>query len=495
MGCVTALALAILLSCYTYNGVLVEGFVMDSSRRFMKLHSHWPTWEVLPSLHPSTFDLDSPSRSRTDTICMSDEESEPFDRSTDEECDSDQETDNERPQVSENSEHVDSMESEQRRIARIRASQIAQRSAKRTIPKTKGSSRTDTSVGARRTGSATRARNGGRASGTLMDVLIKTARGVAAAGDEKKNSDIQNDDKEETGTGSVSAQLPSRLLPSVIQSAIDDLLWSPFDSTPASKPIDAIKVDLSAAFSSFEAAYVGTTRDPSALMPGSVLVESTGPADRTAVHIATGQDDFHIASLRLSVFSDFSPDLQNKFHARSCQALQSRRLRGAVCLVAKLADTPRAPTDVVLGSAECSFHEFFGTRLGQQRPQNSILYITEVAVHPAARRQGVGLKLLLAADQLANLRGVETLYLHVDVNNVAALALYEKAGYRKASCSDPIFSEFTRSLNLHPGATQGREHYLLYKDLKSPTWLSAQEWATQIYQQVPMGMLGFEIPA
>lgn len=163
--------------------------------------------------------------------------------------------------------------------------------------------------------------------------------------------------------------------------------------------------------------------------------------------------------------------------------------------MAKLADTPRAPTDVVLGSAECSFHEFFGTRLGQQRPQNSILYITEVAVHPAARRQGVGLKLLLAADQLANLRGVETLYLHVDVNNVAALALYEKAGYRKASCSDPIFSEFTRSLNLHPGATQGREHYLLYKDLKSPTWLSAQEWATQIYQQVPMGMLGFEIPA
>jgi hypothetical protein len=38
---------------------------------------------------------------------------------------------------------------------------------------------------------------------------------------------------------------------------------------------------------------------------------------------------------------------------------------------------------------------------------------------------------------------------------------------------DPIFSEFTRSLNLHPGATQGRDHFLLYKDLiVNPTWLN-----------------------
>jgi ribosomal protein S18 acetylase RimI-like enzyme len=259
---------------------------------------------------------------------------------------------------------------------------------------------------------------------------------------------------------------------------------------------------ISGAFSSFESAYAGVAAECSPLSPGSVLLKPS-PADPTAVYIATSHDDYNVASLRLSVFSDFTPDLQNQFHARSRQAMQSRRLRGAVCLVAKSKTTPHA----VLGSAECSFHEFFGTRLGLKRPGHSILYVTEVAVNASARRKGVGLKLLLAVDRLANLRGAETLYLHVDTTNYAALRLYEKAGYRHVLGDrqnpekDSIFSEFTRSLNLHPGASEGRrEHFLLCKDLvPKPTWLTNENAAVReklhSRRQGPVGVLGFEIPA
>jgi len=132
--------------------------------------------------------------------------------------------------------------------------------------------------------------------------------------------------------------------------------------------------------------------------------------------------------------------------------------------------------DVIVGTAECSVHEFEGTELGRRRLERSILYVTEVAVNPSFRRCGVGSMLLRGMDELAALRKVETLYLHVDVTNVAALALYAKFGYTVVDSQDPMYEEFTRSLNLHDGATCGRNHYLLYKHL-SPniTWRKSEE--------------------
>ena len=60
--------------------------------------------------------------------------------------------------------------------------------------------------------------------------------------------------------------------------------------------------------------------------------------------------------------------------------------------------------------------------------------------------------------------------------NFGALELYRKAGYRKVHHADPMYAEFTTSLNLHDGATKGRRHYLLYKDLvRNPTWLPVNE--------------------
>lgn len=59
----------------------------------------------------------------------------------------------------------------------------------------------------------------------------------------------------------------------------------------------------------------------------------------------------------------------------------------------------------------------------------------------------------------------------MDVTNEAAIALYTKAGFKKVEPS-PTHMSFTRSLNLHDGATNGRNHYLFYKHLRNPTILS-----------------------
>lgn len=92
-------------------------------------------------------------------------------------------------------------------------------------------------------------------------------------------------------------------------------------------------------------------------------------------------------------------------------------------------------------------------------------------------------------DQLARMRDVETLYLHVDTNNYGALSLYRRSGYTQVADEDTKYQEFTRSLNLHDGATKGRSHYLLQKDLMAPTWVLDRN----VDLSSQKGSLGFEI--
>lgn len=119
----------------------------------------------------------------------------------------------------------------------------------------------------------------------------------------------------------------------------------------------------------------------------------------------------------------------------------------------------------IAGSLEVSYHEFGGTLLGMNRTPGKVLYITEVAVLPEARRCGVARQLLSGLDKLAQRHEIESLYLHVDVTNTAAINLYLQCGYRLVE-RNPIHNEFTRSLNLHDGAIRGRVHHLMRKDLR-----------------------------
>lgn len=150
-------------------------------------------------------------------------------------------------------------------------------------------------------------------------------------------------------------------------------------------------------------------------------------------------DDLDVANLRLSVFSDFSPDMRRAFCAKSCQVLSTRRNRGAMCIVATV---PRYGSimlprpDIILGTVECSFHEFEGTVLGRRRRMDSILYITEVAVSPTARRKGIGHKLMEVSAKEWELefsweKNMLVVHLTDTLHSILTFSVYRRA------CEDP----------------------------------------------------------
>jgi hypothetical protein len=141
--------------------------------------------------------------------------------------------------------------------------------------------------------------------------------------------------------------------------------------------------------------------------------------DSIQVRVATHLEDRDMALLRKACFYDpyrrDDPTYPTfPFLQRSCESMGFRRRRGAMCLVAavpydKLEPTyharhlhhhPHSQTDWVAGTMELSIHEFYGTQLGQSRPSASLLYITEVAVSPDARRCGAGSKMLKVSGNL-----------------------------------------------------------------------------------------------
>ena len=329
-----------------------------------------------------------------------------------------------------------------------------------------------TSVGERRVGSATQARRGQSRTSQIVNAVRQKAQGITGS-NPKTMSDTEN--------GPDPDKTSARLAASKIHAAVEDLLREKKTMRKSTSQADRF----SAAISSWGKS-MGILGDEAGPPRSQVLCESPS----LVVRVANPMDDVDIANLRLSVFSDFSPEMRSQFCYRSCQALARRRNCGAICVVA----TP--PTDkvrpVLLGSAECSHHEFLSTRLGSMRPNGSLLYITEVAVHPSARRRGIGEMLLQSVERLATEQQIETIFLHVDVVNHGALALYKKCGYQLTNSDDPILQEFTQSLNLQPGATRGRTHHLLCKNLKTPTWIQG---SNQEDTKVFVGNLGFEIPA
>lgn len=56
-------------------------------------------------------------------------------------------------------------------------------------------------------------------------------------------------------------------------------------------------------------------------------------------------------------------------------------------------------------------------------------HITNVAVHPECRRQGLGRQLMLAVEDLCLRFGVKSMTLEVRVSNVGAQALYSELGF------------------------------------------------------------------
>lgn len=74
--------------------------------------------------------------------------------------------------------------------------------------------------------------------------------------------------------------------------------------------------------------------------------------------------------------------------------------------------------------------------------------ILTLAVTPAARRQGIGNTLLLEAMAVAVSRGIRTVFLEVSVTNIAARALYTKAGFTRVGLRRLYYSDRSDALVL-----------------------------------------------
>jgi ribosomal protein S18 acetylase RimI-like enzyme len=61
----------------------------------------------------------------------------------------------------------------------------------------------------------------------------------------------------------------------------------------------------------------------------------------------------------------------------------------------------------------------------------SVAYIQTLEVHPAFRGRGIGAELLVRAEESARAAGAHIIALHVDIENVAAISLYESRGYAR----------------------------------------------------------------
>jgi ribosomal-protein-alanine N-acetyltransferase len=57
--------------------------------------------------------------------------------------------------------------------------------------------------------------------------------------------------------------------------------------------------------------------------------------------------------------------------------------------------------------------------------------VTRVFVKESSRGQGLGETIVRAAADIAQRRNIRQLALHVDADNVSAIALYSKLGFRK----------------------------------------------------------------
>ena len=331
-------------------------------------------------------------------------------------------------------------------------------------------------------------KNGGRAIGQVLSTVRTAAAGSAGRKKlfnneaEKKdestgnNNDLEARDKLD-GNGSVAIAPKWN---TAIQSAVSEVLAQP-TADELQPPPGTTSMGL---LGEVVHEQIPVIPPP----PGKVLVQcqtrlGTAPL-RIRSSIPHSPDDTHIANLRLSVFSNFDAEKQRAFRHRSVEVLNIRRRRGAVVLVAEIPseedenhnylnmmearimsghtfgekrtepsissnvavadgtniatitnqqqyqqDTLRTSNKMVIGSVECSHHEFRGTMLGNSRPKGALMYVTEVAVRPSMRRCGAGAALMKGVDEVAALRNVESIYLHVDVRNKAACAMYERMGY------------------------------------------------------------------
>jgi ribosomal-protein-alanine N-acetyltransferase len=94
----------------------------------------------------------------------------------------------------------------------------------------------------------------------------------------------------------------------------------------------------------------------------------------------------------------------------------------------QLIESPDSATWIVEEDAELIGFSIAEWPAGQRE---SVAYIQTLEVHPAFRGRGIGAELLVRAEESARAAGAHIIALHVDIENAAAIRLYESRGYAR----------------------------------------------------------------
>jgi [ribosomal protein S18]-alanine N-acetyltransferase len=91
-------------------------------------------------------------------------------------------------------------------------------------------------------------------------------------------------------------------------------------------------------------------------------------------------------------------------------------------------------------------------------PKGTVAYIQTIEVNPASRRQGIASELLRLSEVSALVVGATAIWLHVDVENTAAMRLYEGRGYARKGREEHFYARnraafiYAKSLAVAPVA-------------------------------------------
>nr|WP_238718441.1 N-acetyltransferase [Petrachloros mirabilis] len=131
--------------------------------------------------------------------------------------------------------------------------------------------------------------------------------------------------------------------------------------------------------------------------------------------------------------------------------MQTRQVHG-LCWVAVLNEAVQESSASVVGIVEVAVRPLSAW----PTPKGAVPYVSNLAVAPAYRRQGIAFQLLMHCEQSVKDWGFDELYLYAMADNRAAQRLYTKIGYRVQSQPLPWFLNLT-----HPQQVLWRKRLLV----------------------------------
>jgi len=153
-------------------------------------------------------------------------------------------------------------------------------------------------------------------------------------------------------------------------------------------------------------------------------------------HSGEGFVDWLYPVLRLGIYEDLKNRLRSGSEHYTCLVVEMRclvspanslRINSVEPSIEDGTDKYRSNrVECLAGTVEMALR----SRLPWQIPSLDYPYLSNLAVHPEYRRQGVAQELLSNCEKTAREWGFDEIYLHVLENNHAARQLYYQAGYR-----------------------------------------------------------------